>query len=59
MLDFAWVLTRVDASYSIRTFAAYGGVYVAAALVLLVVVDRVRRDRWAGQGEPRRQGLPE
>jgi small multidrug resistance family-3 protein len=43
---FAWALTRVESSYAGRTFAAYGGVYVAAALAWLVVVERVRPDRW-------------
>jgi len=46
LLVFAWALTRVESSYAGRTFAAYGGVYVAAALAWLVVVERVRPDRW-------------
>lgn len=46
LLLFAWALTRVEMSFAGRTFAAYGGVYVAAALAWLVVVDRVRPDRW-------------
>jgi len=39
---FAWSLTRVEASFAGRTFAAYGGVYVAAALAWLVLVERAR-----------------
>ncbi len=37
---FAWSLTRVETSFAGRTFAAYGGVYVAASLAWLVVVER-------------------
>ena len=39
---FAWALTRVETSYAGRTFAAYGGVYMTAALLWLVAVERVR-----------------
>jgi small multidrug resistance family-3 protein len=46
LLLFAWALTRVEMNFAGRAFAAYGGVYVAAALAWLVVVDQVRPDRW-------------
>ena len=46
LLIFAWALTRVESIYAGRTFAAYGGVYVAAALLWLVIVDGARPDRW-------------
>lgn len=46
LMVFAWALTRVDSSYAGRTFAAYGGVYVAAALAWLVIVDGAQPDRW-------------
>ena len=39
---FAWSLTRIESSFAGRTFAAYGGVYVAAALAWLVLVERER-----------------
>ena len=39
---FAWALTRVETTYAGRTFAAYGGVYMTAALLWLIVVERVR-----------------
>lgn len=42
---FAWLLT-LHPSAAGRTYAAYGGVYVATALVWLAVVDGVRPDRW-------------
>jgi small multidrug resistance family-3 protein len=43
---FAWLLTRVDVPAAGRTYAAYGGVYVAASLVWLWAVEGVRPDRW-------------
>jgi small multidrug resistance family-3 protein len=46
LVVFAWALSRVESSAAGRTFAGYGGVYVAAALAWLIVVDRVRPDRW-------------
>ncbi len=41
---FAWLLTLHPTAG--RAYAAYGGVYVAAALVWLWLVDGVRPDRW-------------
>ena len=43
---FAWLLTRVDSSAAGRTFAAYGGLYIAASLVWMRVVEGLRPDRW-------------
>ncbi len=43
---FAWLLTLHPALPAGRTYAAYGGVYVAATLVWLWRVDRVAPDRW-------------
>jgi small multidrug resistance family-3 protein len=43
---FAWCLTRVDAPYAGRAFAAYGGIYVASSLVWLRGVEGVVPDRW-------------
>lgn len=43
---FAFLLTRIDVSLAGRAFAAYGGVYVAASLLWLWVVERQRPDRW-------------
>ena len=42
---FAWLLTLHPAAAG-RTYAAYGGVYVAVALVWLRVVDGVSLTRW-------------
>lgn len=43
---FALALTRVDVSHAGRTFAAYGGIYVAASLGWLRLVEGVPLDRW-------------
>jgi small multidrug resistance family-3 protein len=42
---FAWLLTLHPTTAG-RTYAAYGGVYVATALLWLWLVDGVRPDRW-------------
>ena len=43
---FALLLTRIDAAFAGRAFAAYGGVYIAASLVWLWAVEGTRPDRW-------------
>ena len=47
---FALCLTRNDASYAGRAFAAYGGIYIASSLVWLWIVEGVRPDRWDAAG---------
>jgi small multidrug resistance family-3 protein len=36
----------VEADHAGRAFAAYGGVYIAASLVWLWLVEGTRPDRW-------------
>lgn len=43
---FAWLLTFVETNAAGRAFAAYGGVYIAASLLWLRLVENVRLDRW-------------
>lgn len=43
---FAYLLTLVNAEHAGRSYAAYGGVYIAAALTWLWLVEGVRPDRW-------------
>jgi small multidrug resistance family-3 protein len=43
---FAWALTRVDAAFAGRAFAAYGGVYIAASLAWMWAVEGARPDRF-------------
>jgi small multidrug resistance family-3 protein len=46
LMLFAYMLTRADAAFAGRAYAAYGGVYVAASLVWLRIAEGVRPDRW-------------
>jgi len=46
LMLFAWLLTLVESDAAGRAYAAYGGVYVAAALAWLLLVEGVRPDRW-------------
>jgi small multidrug resistance family-3 protein len=46
LIVFAVLLTRIDSLFAGRTFAAYGGVYIAASVLWLWVVEGQRPDRW-------------
>jgi len=46
LATFAILLTRVEADFAGRAFAAYGGVYIAASLSWLILVERTLPDRW-------------
>ncbi len=39
LIGFALVLTRVDSAFAGRSYAAYGGVYVAASLIWLWLIE--------------------
>jgi small multidrug resistance family-3 protein len=39
LLGFALALTRVDSAFAGRAYAAYGGIYIAASLVWLWMVE--------------------
>lgn len=43
---FAWLLTLHPSGGAGRVYAAYGGVYVATALLWLWLVERQSPDRW-------------
>jgi len=47
---FAFLLTRIDSVFAGRAFAAYGGVYIAASLGWLWIVEMHRPDRWDALG---------
>ena len=47
---FAWLLTRADAAFAGRAYAAYGGVYIAASLLWLWAIEGTRPDRWDATG---------
>ena len=42
LIGFAVALTRVDAAFAGRAYAAYGGIYIAASLVWLWLVEGQR-----------------
>jgi len=42
---FAWLLTLIDSAFAGRAYAAYGGVYIAAALIWLWIVEGQAPDR--------------
>ena len=39
---FALILTRVEASFAGRAYAAYGGVYIVASLAWLALIEKTR-----------------
>jgi small multidrug resistance family-3 protein len=43
---FAYLLTRSEAAFAGRAFAAYGGVYIAASLCWLWLIEGRVPDRW-------------
>lgn len=47
---FAWVLTRIEADFAGRAYAAYGGLYIAASLAWMWAVEGSRPDRWDAIG---------
>mgnify|MGYP003315249161 CR=1 FL=1 len=46
LIVFAIALTRVDAGFAGRAYAAYGGFYIVASLLWLWIVEGIRPDRW-------------
>lgn len=43
---FAYLLTIVESPFAGRAYAAYGGVYIAASLVWMWLVEKSPPDRW-------------
>jgi small multidrug resistance family-3 protein len=43
---FAFLLTRIDLAFAGRAYAAYGGIYIAASLAWLWVIEEQVPDRW-------------
>lgn len=46
LILFAYLLTRIDSDAAGRAYAAYGGVYIAATLLWLWIVEQKQPDRW-------------
>lgn len=49
---FALLLTKVEAAYAGRAYAAYGGIYIVTSIAWLAVVERIRplSSDWIGVG---------
>jgi small multidrug resistance family-3 protein len=47
---FAWLLALVPSEAAGRTFAAYGGIYIAASILWLWLVEGRTPDRWDVSG---------
>ncbi len=43
---FAFLLTRIEAEFAGRAYAAYAGAYLIASLIWLWAVEGARPDRW-------------
>lgn len=46
LVIFAWLLTLAPTDAAGRAYAVYGGVYIAASLLWLWVIERQQPDRW-------------
>ena len=46
LILFAYLLTLVEAEHAGRAYAAYGGVYIAASLLWLWIIEDAKPDRW-------------
>ncbi|MDP6172740.1 MAG: YnfA family protein [Rhodospirillales bacterium] len=46
LILFAILLTRIDAAFAGRAYAAYGGIYIIASLFWLWIIEGARPDRW-------------
>lgn len=46
LMLFAYFLTFVDSAAAGRTYAAYGGLYIAASLLWLWIIENTQPDRW-------------
>ena len=46
LVAFAYLLTRIDVAAAGRAYAAYGGIYIAVAVLWLWLAEGVRPDRW-------------
>lgn len=46
LILFAILLTRVEADFAGRAYAAYGGVYIVASVLWLYLIEGRHPDRW-------------
>lgn len=46
LVVFAFLLTRIEAGFAGRSYAAYGGVYISASLLWLWIIEGQYPDKW-------------
>ncbi|MCH8313203.1 MAG: YnfA family protein [Nitrospinae bacterium] len=46
LVVFAFLLTRIEADFAGRSYAAYGGVYISASLLWLWIIEGQYPDKW-------------
>ena len=46
LVVFAFLLTRIEADFAGRAYAAYGGVYISASLLWLWIIEGQYPDKW-------------
>ena len=46
LILFAYVLTKIDVENAGSIYAIYGGIYIIASLIWLVLVERESFNRW-------------
>ena len=46
LILFAYVLTKIDVENAGRVYAIYGGIYIIASLIWLVLVEKESFNRW-------------
>ena len=44
LAGFAWILAQVEVAFAGRAYAAYGGIYIASALLWLWIIEGKRPD---------------
>ncbi|MFN3951251.1 MAG: YnfA family protein [Thermaurantimonas sp.] len=46
LIVFAYLLTKVQTDFAGRAYAIYGGIYIAASLLWLYIVEHNTPDKW-------------
>ena len=46
LMLFAYILTKIDVENAGRVYAIYGGIYIVASLIWLVLVEKESFNRW-------------
>ena len=46
LMLFAYILTKIDVENAGRIYAIYGGIYIVASLIWLVLVEKESFNRW-------------